>query len=209
MASPRSSAIYQFKVTLEGISPPVWRRILVPEGYSFWDLHVAIQDSMGWLDYHLHSFELMASGSNERIEIGIPGDEFDRPVTPGWTKVLKEYFVRPGVIATYNYDFGDDWFHEVLLERIAPPPDRSTKYPKCVAGERACPPEDCGGVSGYLHLVRVLRSPKHKEYPSMVAWLKGHAKNYWPYDPDDFDPTSVRFSDPRKRWAKAFSARER
>jgi len=208
MASPRSIAIYQFKVTLEGISPPIWRRIAVPERYSFWDLHVAIQDSMGWLDYHLHAFELRASRSNKPIEVGIPGDEFDHPVTPGWEKVLHEYFVRPGIAATYNYDFGDDWFHEVLLEQISPA-ERSTKYPKCIAGERACPPEDCGGVSGYLDLLRVLRSPRHKEYSSMVAWLKGHAKNYWPYDPDYFDPASVRFTDPRKRWAKAFSERER
>lgn len=206
MALPRSSSIYQFRITLEGISPPVWRRILVPERYSFWDLHVAIQDSMGWLDCHLHAFELAALGSNKQIEVGIPGDEFDRSVTPGWKKALNEYFLRPGIAAGYNYDFGDDWLHEVVLEQILLQ-EKSTRYPKCIAGERACPPEDCGGVSGYLDLVRVLRSPKHKEYPSMVAWLKGHAKNYWPYDPDHFDPASVRFSDPRKRWAKAFSER--
>jgi len=208
MASPRSSTIYVFKITLEGISPSVWRRIAVPERYSFWDLHVAIQDSMGWLDYHLHAFELPASGSSKPIEVGIPGDAFGDPVTPGWKKSLSEYFVRPGIAATYNYDFGDDWLHEVLLEQISAA-GRSTKYPKCIAGERACPPEDCGGVPGYLDLLRVLRSPKHKEYPSMVAWLKGHAKNYWPYDPDHFDPAAVRFTDPRKRWAKAFSERER
>jgi len=196
--------IYQFKITLEGISPAIWRRILVPERYSFWDLHVAIQDSMGWLDYHLHAFELEAPGSNKRIEVGIPDDEFDRPVTPGWEKTLNESFVRPGVVAGYNYDFGDGWVHEVLLEGILLS-ERSTRYPKCIAGERACPPEDCGGVPGYSDLLRVLRSPRHKEYRNIVAWLKGHAKNYWPYDPEHFDPDSVRFSDPRKRWAKAFS----
>jgi hypothetical protein len=204
VALPRSKLIYQFKITLEDISPAIWRRILVPAGYTFWDLHVAIQDSMGWLDYHLHVFEIKARGSAKQIEIGIPDDEFDRPVIPGWKMTLNEYFVEPGTTAMYSYDFGDGWTHEVLLEGILVP-ERSTKYPKCIAGERACPPEDCGGVPGYLELLRVLRSPKHKEYKHMVGWLKGHAKNYWPYDPGHFEPDSVRFSDPRKRWQEAFS----
>jgi hypothetical protein len=204
MPLPRTALSYQFKITLEEIAPTIWRRILVPERYSFWDLHVAIQDSMGWLDYHLHAFELKVPGATKRIQVGIPDDEFDQPMAPGWEKAIKEYFVRPGITARYNYDFGDGWVHEVLLEGILLG-QRSTRYPKCIAGERACPPEDCGGVPGYSDLLRVLRSPRRKEYQNIVAWLKGHAKNYYPYDPEHFDPKSVRFSDPRKRWVKAFS----
>jgi hypothetical protein len=196
--------IYQFKITLEDISPAIWRRIPVPAAYTFWDLHVAIQDSMGWLDYHLHSFDLKAPSSGEQIEVGIPDDEFDHPVIPGWEKALNEFFSEPGITATYAYDFGDGWTHEVLLEGILVS-EKSTKYPKCIAGERACPPEDCGGAPGYLELLKVLRSPKRKEYRHMVGWLKSHARKYWPYDPERFEPESVRFSDPRKRWQKAFS----
>jgi Plasmid pRiA4b ORF-3-like protein len=204
MASPSSNLIYQFKVTLEEISPAIWRRLQVPERYTFWDLHVAIQDSMGWLDYHLHAFDLKVSGSSKRIEVGIPDDEFDRPVTPGWEKNLNEYFLRPGVTTKYTYDFGDGWTHEVLLEGTLLA-EKATKYPKCIAGERACPPEDCGGVPGYARLLQILRSPAHKEYKETVAWLKGHAKDYWPYDPAHFDLKSVRFSHPGKRWKEAFS----
>jgi len=204
VALPRPNLIYQFKITLEDISPAIWRQILVPARYTFWDLHVAIQDSMGWLDYHLHAFELKAPGSGKRVEVGIPDEEFDRPVIPGWEKALNEYFVQPGTTASYNYDFGDGWVHEILLEGVLLP-EKSTKYPKCIAGERACPPEDCGGVPGYSDLLRVLRTPAHKEYKNIVAWLKGHAKNYWPYNPEHFEAESVRFSDPRKRWQKAFS----
>jgi hypothetical protein len=207
MAVPRGGLIYQLKITLEGISPVIWRRILVPERYSFWDLHVAIQDSMGWLDYHLHAFELEGHAPNSRIEVGLPDDEFDRPVIPGWEKALKEYFVRPGITAGYTYDFGDGWIHRVLLEGILLP-ESSTRYPRCLAGERACPPEDCGGLPGYSDLVQVLRSSRHREYQSMVAWLKGHAKNYWPYDPEHFDPDRVRFSDPRKRLREMFVGTE-
>jgi Plasmid pRiA4b ORF-3-like protein len=83
VALPRPNLIYQFKITLEDISPAIWRRILVPARYTFWDFHVAIQDSMGWLDYHLHAFELKAPGSGKRVEVGIPDEEFDRPVIPG------------------------------------------------------------------------------------------------------------------------------
>jgi hypothetical protein len=199
--------VYQFKITLEEISPSIWRRILVPGGYTFWDLHVAIQDSMGWLDYHLHTFDLKVSGSGKRVEVGIPDEEFDRAVTPGWEKALAKYFVEPGTTASYTYDFGDGWTHGVLLEGVLVP-EKSTNYPKCLAGERACPPEDCGGIPGYLELLKILGSPKRKEYKHMVTWLKGHARNYWPYDPERFEPESVQFSDPRKRWEQAFSGRE-
>jgi hypothetical protein len=203
---PQPKLVFQFRITLQGISPAIWRRIVVPGSYSFWDLHVAIQDSMGWLDYHLHVFELKASRSSKTIEVGIPDEEFGRPVVPGWSKRIDEYFVRPGVKAMYTYDFGDDWVHEILLEGMLLP-EGSTRYPKCVAGERACPPEDCGGVPGYSDLLKVLEKPKSKEYKDVAAWLNGHAKNYWPYKPEQFESKSVRFSDPKRRWEQAFSGR--
>jgi Plasmid pRiA4b ORF-3-like protein len=204
MAPALPSLIYQFKVTLNDIEPAIWRRILVPERYSFWDLHVAIQDSMGWLDYHLHSFILKVPGSKKKVEVGIPGDEFDHPVVPGWKTAINSYFVRPGATASYEYDFGDSWGHEIVLEGMFLS-EKAARYPKCIAGERACPPEDCGGIPGYSKLLRVLGSPADMEHEEIASWLKGHAKSYWPYDPDHFEPSSVRFSDPRKRWQRAFA----
>jgi hypothetical protein len=199
--------IHQYKITLRDISPAIWRQIQVPENYTFWDLHVAIQDAMGWLDCHLHAFRFPEGEGKRPVEIGIPDEESNHPVLSGWEVGIVDYFIRPGVAVLYEYDFGDGWEHEVVLEGVLlrePKP----RYPRCLAGARACPPEDCGGVSGYQQLVEVhLGQPKHPEYADSVEWLKGHAKNYHPFDPERFDAHAVRFSDPKKRWTKAFAGR--
>lgn len=195
--------IYQFRVTLLEIAPPIWRRIQVPADYSFWDLHVAIQDSMGWLDYHLHEFRVKKPRSRKVDVIGIPDTETDRSVIAGWEVPISEYFVTPGVAAAYDYDFGDGWCHEVLLEGILLK-ESSVKYPVCVTGERACPPEDCGGIPGYETLLNVLAKPRTEECKDMNTWLKRHAKNYFPYKPEHFAPSEVKFWNPEKRWQIAF-----
>lgn len=195
--------IYQFRVELLEIEPSIWRRIQVPASYSFWDLHVAIQDSMGWLDYHLHEFHVKRPHTRKMVEIGIPDTGADRNILAGWEVPISAYFVEPGATATYNYDFGDGWHHKVLLEGILLA-DASLKYPVCVGGERACPPEDCGGMPGYERLLKVLSKPRTGEYADTVAWLKGHAKNYYPYQPDHFVPGAVEFWNPAKRWKIAF-----
>ena len=195
--------IYQFRVELLEIEPSIWRRIQVPTDYSFWDLHVAIQDSMGWLDYHLHEFRVKKPYGRKVVEIGMPDDETERDCLAGWDVPISAYFVEPGVAAAYDYDFGDSWHHKVLLEGVLLR-DPLVKYPACVAGERACPPEDCGGVSGYEELLQVLSKPRTAEYEETVGWLKGHAKNYFPYRPDRFVPGDVEFWNPAKRWKIAF-----
>jgi hypothetical protein len=198
-----AESIYQFRITLLYIKPAIWRRIQVPASYSFWDLHVAIQDSMGWLDYHLHEFKMKQPGSDKIVEIGIPDPDSGFEILPEGEVAITDYFTEPGVEAEYNYDFGEYWEHKVVLEEILPKDD-SVKYPVCVAGERACPPEDCGGEGGYDELVSVLKSPGTEEYKDMVSWLKGHAKNYHPYRPDHFDPKEVKFDDPALRFRMAY-----
>lgn len=198
--------IHQYKITLRDVMPAVWRRVQVPEKYTFWDLHVAIQDVMGWLDYHLHAFRFPEAMGQRAIEIGIPDEESNQPLMPGWEVSISDYFIRPGVSALYEYDFGDGWQHDVVLEAVALG-EAKLKYPRCVAGERACPPEDCGGLPGYEHLLEVLRQPKHPERAEMIEWLKGHAKNYHPFDPEHFEAESVRFSNPKRRLAKALADR--
>lgn len=195
--------IYQFRVELLEIEPTIWRRIQVPADYSFWDLHVAIQDSMGWLDYHLHAFRVKKPRGRKVVEIGMPDEETERDCLASWEVPISTYFVAPGVAAAYDYDFGDSWHHQVLLEGILLG-EPSVKYPLCVAGERACPPEDCGGVSGYAELLQVLSKPRTAEYKATAAWLKGHAKNYFPYQADQFAPGEVEFWNPAKRWKIAF-----
>jgi hypothetical protein len=196
--------VHQFLVVLSGTDPLVWRRIQIPEKYSFWGLHVAIQDAMGWLDCHLHEFRLLDAAEKQLVSIGIPTDDDpeDRRVIAGKDVQLSKFFdqrnsyVAP---AMYAYDFGDDWQHVLVHEGVESADGR--KYPRCVAGEGRCPPEDCGGVHGYAELLQVIADPQHEEHESTLQWVGGT------FDPDAFDPAAVKFDDPRKRWKKAFEQR--
>ncbi|MDA8172652.1 MAG: plasmid pRiA4b ORF-3 family protein [Nitrospiraceae bacterium] len=139
--SKKYEKVYQFKIALEGIKPPIWRRIQVPENYTFWDLHVAIQDAMGWTDSHLHNFVIKNPSTGRREEIGIPTDDFmEVKIIPGWKKKIANYFSNRNDKAEYIYDYGDDWQHSIQLEKII---DRKENiaYPVCTGGARACPPE--------------------------------------------------------------------
>ncbi len=198
---PTHERIYQFKVQMLGITPLVWRQIQVPESYSFWDLHVAIQDAMGWKDYHLHLFQVINPETGLAESIGIPDDEGfidDPPTLPGWELSIASYFTQSGTSARYEYDFGDDWQHEIILEDILPREEHQN-HPLCLAGAQACPPEDCGGVHGFERMLEALRDPSHEEHQSMVDWIGTE------YDPNAFNPEDVRFDDPQERWNFAFS----
>jgi hypothetical protein len=192
--------VYQFKLVLVGVEPPIWRRIQVLETYSFWDLHVALQDAMGWLDYHLHVFRVAGSAAGAVEQIGIPNDDpfkGEPPTLPGWEIPITRYFTRPGTTVPYDYDFGDGWEHEVTLEAILPR-QAGQEYPLCIDGARACPPEDCGGVNGYENVLTVIQDPTHEEHESMLQWLGGR------FDPDRFDAKRVKFDDPARRFKLAF-----
>lgn len=190
--------VYQFKISLKEIHPAIWRRILVPEVYSFWDLHVAIQDSMGWVDYHLHAFRFGKKYSRTATEIGIPDDDFEVNMLPGWDIPVSEFFNDVGAACVYEYDFGDGWQHEVLLEGILLR-EKGYRYPACIDGAGACPPEDCGGVGGYYRLMEVIADPSNEEHEEMLAWLGGK------YDRNGFNHKNVKFDNPKKRWNLAFS----
>lgn len=193
--NPRND-VYQFRIVLEDIEPPVWRRILVPGWYSFWDLHVAIQDAMGWLDCHLHEFRLRDDFSGRQVALGIyEEDHFGRG------RVLKDYlasvadFVASEPFA-YLYDFGDGWEHEVELEAVwvdCP----VFPLPRCFEGAEACPPEDCGGPPGYAEFLRVIGDESDEEREEMLAWVGGS------FDPKRFDPAAVHFDNPELRWELA------
>lgn len=195
----KSDHVFQFKVTLKGIRPPIWRRILVPSDYTFWDLHVAIQDAMGWLDCHLHLFRKPTRGVMQWLEIGIPGDEgWDEYTTvPGWEIFIAQIFTLAERKMVYQYDFGDGWEHDVVLEKVFPR-DKSVRYPVCTGGRRACPPEDCGGIPGYHRFCEAITDPAHPEHDEMLEWV-GRA-----FDPDHFDQGEVHFDDPDQRWNFAF-----
>jgi hypothetical protein len=196
----RRRDVLRIRVSLEDILPPIWREILVPAHYSFWDLHVAIQDAMGWLDCHLHEFSVPEGQTPRDLRIGIP-DEEQWPGTPtvlaGWEYPVLDLLREPGQSLCYLYDFGDDWLHSVTLLAIERR-EKGQRYPQCVAGERACPPEDCGGAHGYQALLQALFDPAHPGHAEMHRWIPEG------WGPELFRPGEVQFDSPRKRWELAF-----
>lgn len=192
--------ILQFLIALIGVDPLVWRRIRVSGDYSFWDLHVAIQDAMGWMDYHLHEFELNDPETGLRIKIGLPDDEglYDWEVLPDHTLHIADYFSSQNAQALYTYDFGDGWRHLLAFEGFLPR-EEGAKYPYCLSGERKCPPEDCGGPGGYAYFLEAVQDPHHDEHDQYVTWIGGS------FDPADFRPEQVHFYDPAERWRIAFN----
>ena len=168
---------------------------MIPSSYSFWDLHVTIQDSMGWEDEHLHSFLISDPDSNNPVRTYIPIDDFLAIIgneSEEQEMIISNYFNEDNTIAKYVYDFGDNWEHTVKFEKILEL-DSSEKIPRCIAGKRACPPEDCGGVYGYYHLLSVIKEPNHSEYDDIMDWLEED------FDPEVFEPDSVIFYDPAER----------
>lgn len=191
--SKKYDRVYQFKITLKGIKPPIWRRIQVPETYTFWDLHVAIQDSMGWTDTHLHHFGIKNPATGLREEIGIPDEDFiDMTIRPGWKRKIAIYFSSRNDKAEYIYDYGDDWRHGIKLEKILQPSE-GIKYPMCTEGARACPPEDCGGIWGYQDFLEAIMDPKNPQHEELLDWVGGD------FDPESFDIKDVIFGDPKER----------
>ncbi len=181
--------VYQFKITLKDTKPPIWRRIQVPETYRFLDLHVAIQDAMGWTDSHLYQFDILNPLQNVMVEIGLPeGNNYLKSKQ----EKIADYFSETNNKAEYCYDFGDNWLHKLQLEKILPA-DPELDYPVCLAGKLACPLEDCGGVWGYYNMLEALEDPKHPDHEDILDWVGED------FDPKDFDPEEVIFDDPKAR----------
>jgi len=165
----------------------------VPEYYTFYDLHVAIQDAMGWLDSHLHDFKiqpLRRACLDIRIESPFALDDLEEAAPLLTTEAAVADFIQePGDRALYTYDYGDDWRHDVVFEGTYPK-EPGKKYPVCLAGELAGPPEDCGGIPGYYDCIKALKSRDNSE--GTLDWL-----GRW--RPDNFDPTKVKFWSPLRR----------
>jgi hypothetical protein len=173
-AKPKATTVYQFRVTLLDTKPKIWRRIQIPD-CKLNTLHYHIQAVMGWENCHLHHFDIKGErhGIPEHLDYGGDGDVVDS------RKVLVSEIVPADgkkLAFRYTYDFGDNWEHEVLFEGLVKP-DPSTKYPVCIEGERAGPPENCGGTPGYEYLLEVLADPRHEEHRDMLKWVG-----------EDFDP---------------------
>ena len=188
--------VYQLKIKLLDTNPPVWRRILVPESYTFYDLHVAIQNAMGWTDSHLHSFEIklsMPMTNRKRIlTIDCPFSELEDinegPIYMSTEISIEGYLNKEKDKALYTYDFGDSWDHEIVLEKIMPK-EKNIKYPICIDGKLACPPEDCGSTPGYYDCIDAFNKKDNSD--GLLDWLGD-------WNPYEFDPKKIEFEDPYK-----------
>lgn len=172
--------IYQLKITLKRSKPPIWRRVQVRSEITLARLHDVIQIAMGWTDSHLHQFLVHGEAySQPDFEMDELNPEVsDENNVPLWRLVgLRDSFV-------YEYDFGDDWEHVIVVEKVLPVGE-GILYPRCLAGKRACPPEDVGGIWGYQDFLIAINNPTHPEHREMLEWVGGA------FDPAAFDLADV------------------
>ncbi len=172
--------VARIKITLMDTDPPVWRRLLVPAAIRLDRLDRVIQAAMGWTNSHLHMF-IHPTG-----HYGTPDP--DLPLYDERKATLRDLAGRDGDTFGYEYDLGDSWEHEILLEKLVPA-EPGGRYPACLDGARACPPEDCGGTPGYEQLIDTLADPNHPDHQDMLQWL-GIEKGT-DFDPARFDPTDA------------------
>jgi hypothetical protein len=173
------ASVYELKVTLADSRPPIWRRFQVESAVTLQQLHLILQIVMGWRNCHLHGFRIpqpVLRGSGRRL---LPIEEGDEESTR-----LADLLRRPKDRLVYDYDFGDDWEHELVLEAVVPR-SSTARYPIVLGGRRACPPDDVGGIPGYYHFLEAIKDPKHPEHEGRVAW---GGENF---DPARFDLQAV------------------
>ncbi len=178
-----STQAYQLKITLEGVEPPIWRRVLVPGDIKLGALHSVIQEAMGWTDSHLHMFEV---GDDRYSDLDFEWEDDD--VKDAWKVRLHDVAPKVNDSFIYVYDMGDGWRHEVVVEAIPPSDPRFKGVPVCIDGARACPPEDCGGIGGYEDFLTAISDPSHEEHKNMLSWVGGN------FDPEALDLTAINKS---------------
>ena len=175
MAISSKNSVYQLKIALKGSKPPIWRRVLVKNNITLSTLDDIIQVVLGWDNCHLHMFDVY--GEN----YGVPEPDFDFEEVCDETKYkLNRFNFREKGKFSYEYDFGDSWMHVITVEKILPV-DSKMKYPVCIKGKNASPPEDCGGLWGYYNMLEVIANKKNPEREEYLEWL-GEG-----FDPTHFD----------------------
>ena len=180
--------IVKLKVTLAGVRPPIWRRLLIPADATLADLHAAIQAAMGWHGGHLHEFDLTFARYGDPTNTDDVDDEAE--VTLG-------SLIGAGATRfRYTYDFGDDWVHQIVVEGRVPR-SADQHYPACIDGRRSCPPEDSGGPYGLAELLAVRADPNHPDHAEVAEWLE-----------QDYDPAAFSIAEADARLAARFTLRK-
>ena len=176
-AMPSQTRIYQIKVTLNGSKPPIWRRILAPGDITLEKFHYMLQVAMGWTDSHLHQFIV------GQTYFGQPHPDYGLDMQDERRVNLNQIVPGEGFKFRYEYDFGDSWLHNLLVEKVLEP-EPGQQYPVCIKGKRACPPEDMGGIWIYNYFLESIQNPDHPDYPGnedFLEWVGGE------FDPEEFD----------------------
>ncbi|MDQ6772505.1 MAG: plasmid pRiA4b ORF-3 family protein [Candidatus Dormibacteraeota bacterium] len=161
----RPDDIFQLRVTLLEVEPPIWRRLLVAQDLALPRLHSILQVVMGWTDSHLHQFRAGEVGFGEPTMEYEPGPIDHRRIT------VNQILPRRGASCVYEYDFGDGWEHLLEVEAELPVESVKDPIPRCLGGERACPPEDCGGPGGYMRLLEAVQDANDEEHDDYLEWL--------------------------------------
>jgi hypothetical protein len=164
-SKPATQSIYQIKILLNKTKPPIWRRIIVPGRIPLCCLHDVLQVVMGWTDSHLHKFEKGGKvwADSQYDELG------DLNIINERRTPLNEALKMEGDSMVYVYNFGEDWRHTIVLEKVMLA-DGATSLPVCLSGKRHCPPEDVGGASGYKAFLRILSRRSGQKYVEFVRW---------------------------------------
>jgi hypothetical protein len=178
-----TDTVYQLKITLKESQPPIWRRIQVKD-CTLDKMHEHIQTVMGWTNSHLHHFKIGEQFYGDPMLIGDNFEEFEYEdsTTTTLSDIIPEN--RRKFRFEYEYDFGDSWYHEILFEGHAKE-EPGKKYPLCLDGERACPPEDCGGIWGYPDFIQAIENQDHERHEELLEWIGGS------FDPEVFDPAAA------------------
>jgi hypothetical protein len=182
--------VFQVKIVLEGSKPPIWRRVLIPANLRLPDLHGVIQLAMGWNDAHLYHFMvglrsdgLRFYGDPDPLDIDLMQQAEGRFIND-LNVPIDHLLVNRKDWIRYEYDFGDGWIHRLTLEEIHVQPLKLARLPRCLAGKRACPPEDSGGVPGYEQALVIMADPAHPEHQELLSWIG-------PFDPNHLDLEAV------------------
>jgi hypothetical protein len=178
-----TNTVYQLKITLKESQPPIWRRIQVKD-CTLDKLHEHIQTAMGWTNSHLHHFRIgeQLYGDPELMQENFEELEYNDSTTTTISDILPKTSKR--FRFQYEYDFGDSWYHDILVEGVMEA-DPTVKYPLCLKGARACPPEDCGGIWGYPDFIEAIQNASHKRHKELLEWVGGE------FDPEAFDPDAA------------------
>lgn len=170
------------RIELDGSDPPIWRMVEVPTSVTLKVLHDIVQSAMGWFDYHL--WEIVIGGSAYGLPMEEDWDTAPRKVA---SRTRLRDVLAPGTTRIdYIYDFGDCWQHTLIVSEVRAG-DLATGYPRFVAGERQCPPEDCGGIPGFYEMLEARADPEHPEHLEICEWLDG-------YDPDELDVLPIEIA---------------